>query len=207
MMYRLSILFCSLLICAQGAAAARSTYTVNEPRPVVAFLPVGDNTHNGGLPWDISKELTERCSHPSKKVQVEIISQKEVAAVVASLKGKNLQRQEPAFFKQFKGTDFVALVEILNHTNQGHKAHIVSIQARVKVIDLRDGNAKLILNKLIEANQMISFSQPPVDYTRSGWGTEGYGRTPVALAHEKLANDIVTRVEAAVNLALQNKGG
>lgn len=206
-MYRLSILFCSLLICAQGAAAGRSTYNGNEPRPIVAFLPVGDNTQNGGLPWDVSKELTERCSHPNKRVQIEIIPQKEVAAVVASLKGKNLQRQEPAFFRQFKGTDFVALVEILNHTNQGHKANIVSIQARLKVIDLRDGNAKLILNKLIEANQMIAFTQPPVDYTRTGWGTNEYAYTPVALAHEKLCDDIITRVQAAVNLALQNKGG
>lgn len=204
MMNRLSILFCVAWLCVsvEGSCAGRDNY--NQALPVVAFLPVEDRTQNAGLPWNLSQELTEGCSITSKKwANAEVVPQREVAAATAALKGKDLQKQDPAFFKKFKGTDFIVLVELLNHTNKDDKANAITMQARVKVIDLRGGGAQVILNKLVESNQVIGFNQKRVDYTRVGWGAKEYANTPVGLGHAKLCNDIVSRVEAIVNHAIR----
>lgn len=205
MMHRLSTLFCLALLCvgAECACAGRDTY--NRGTPVLAFIPVEDRAQSSGLPWDLGKELTECCAN-RRWANVETVSPREVAAAVARLKVKDLQKQAPSFFKQLKGTDFVVLVELLNHTNKDDKATAIALSARVKVIDLRGGNAQVILNKIVENNHMVGFNQPKVDYNQVGWGSQEYARTPVGIAHAKLCDDIVSRVETIVKHAIRTSG-
>ncbi len=173
-------------------------------RPIVALLPVADLSRHD-LSWNVSHELTESIrKHVSEHNRLYLISKDQIDEI----QHKSAQRDpfgiETGWVKKaYPLNEFVAFFELVEHreiplvNGEGSPAQL-SVAMRVRVFDLRTEQATVVLQEIIEQSHHI-----PKQFTRNqfnevpqaSWGDEMFEISPLGIAHEKLCQELATRVE------------
>lgn len=179
-------------------------------KPIVAVLPVIDNTEKTNLKWDLSHELTDEIRKrvfESKKIYLlRDGSSLEVAEMLSTPNPKNISA---AATKCLGAAEFVVVAEIIEQEEakygfasddsvRSEVGSILSLALRVRVLDVRRGTPKVILQEVLDNDYVISRAYMNCDYSKMAWGTEAFTRTPMGMAHNRLIRTLTSRIESYI---------
>ena len=173
-------------------------------KPVVA-LPMMIDTTSFDVPWSISEEITTTIALMiGKGGKIYVQSQDDFAIASNPFTGdlswmkREFPNQEFGVFLELAEHELVPAskyasdLEVSNNLNMG---------VRIRVVDLRSAEPKIVLQEMIRESYYIPKTLFPVDYDVVTWGKEDYKRSPMCIAHMKLAQEIAERVSEYILLA------
>ncbi|SCA63488.1 hypothetical protein SCG7086_AS_00190 [Chlamydiales bacterium SCGC AG-110-P3] len=179
-------------------------------KPVVAVLPIRDSSWNS-LPWNVSEELETGIWNVARRHgQLCCIDPQHVQSTICQLGDDvDIHAQDVKFYQQFTGCEFLVLIDLLEHNEMPYRrgeieplyiidsddVFVLSMKARVTVLDISGTTPRVILREIASSNHMIEKHDYDVDYIVNRWGSDGYPRTPIGMAHERLARDLTARIE------------
>jgi len=181
-------------------------------KPIVAVLPVIDNTAENNLKWDLSRELTDELRkrvYESKNLY--LLREGGNREVAKQLSTPNPQTISKAIASSLGSAEFVVVAEIIEQDEEkygvGHYLEssqnagvgsVLSLALRVRVIDIRRDTPKVILQEVLDNDYVISRAYMNCDYSKCPWGTEAFTHTPMGMAHNRLIRTLVSRIEAYI---------
>ncbi len=179
-----------------------------EKKPIVSIVPVIDNTKND-YNWNLSDELS--CA-----IYNRIALKDTVVVNKASQVRKKLRQMKESRYpfghdiawtkKAFQGDEFVVFLELVDHEEVpkiNRKKQIdlknnsveLNMSMRVRVIDLRKDEPKIILQELVHDSHYIPRPLTQANFLQVEWGDDGFGVSPIGLAHAGFTKQIATRIE------------
>ena len=184
-------------------------------KPIVAICPVIDSTSHE-LPWSLSEEFTQ--------LVVDFSSHEQSLYIPSKKAYKNPPRVQDNPFtgdlswvkEQFAPHEFVVFLEVLEHSNQPvekNAKHGPAIEAnssissnlvttfRIRIVDIRKEQPIVVLQEILHDSYYVTKSLIPIDYQEVSWGSAEYVETPLCIAHDRMARDIVERIHDYVLLA------
>ncbi len=171
----------------------------------VAALPAMIDTTSFDVPWSVSEELTSAIGQIiSKGGKIFVQSQDDFAIASNPFSGdlswmkREFQNQEFAVFLELAEHEWISSME---EAADFDAANTLSMGVRVRVIDLRGNQPKIVLQEMIRDSYYLPKTLLPVDYDAISWGTEEYKNTPLGIAHRQLAQQIAGRVSEYILLA------
>jgi len=209
-----SILACTLALAGCHDSDTKTAFVIEKPataRPIVAVVPVMDQSHHD-LKWNISDLLTlgirqRLASHN----MLYLIDKDQVYAMTQKgLRDRDPFGEDIAWVrKAYPQNEFVAFFELSKHREipllKAEEPHEdcpaeLTIALRVRVFDLRGDSPKVVLQEIIEQSHHI-----PQQFTKNqgaqvAWGSETFDISPLGLAHEKLCQEVASRVEDYIML-------
>lgn len=182
-----------------------------ESKPVVSIVPMIDNTESE-YTWSLSNELSSSIYNriaDRNKIAINKLSQ-----VRAKLKqmngGHNPFSPDISWTKGvFKGDQFAVFMELVEHEevprrdrknpqeDQNCSADL-HMSVRVRVVDLRGDEPKIVLQELVRHSQYVPRPFTQHNFFQIAWGEDGYGISPLGLAHASLTKEISKRIEAYI---------
>jgi hypothetical protein len=185
-------------------------------KPIVAVLPVIDNTSENNLRWDLSRELTDEIRkrvYDSKKIY--LLRDGGNLEIAKQLSTPNPQAISTTAIANLGAAEFAVVAEIieqdeepyginrasLDHPVRAEVGSVLSLALRVRVIDVRHEEPKVVLQEVLDHDYVIARAYMNCDYAKMPWGTEAYTRTPMGMAHSRLIRELVSRVEAYIEAA------
>ncbi len=202
-----------ILIC--GCARHCSDTTLYQlsgrQKPIVAVLPVIDHTAQGELSWDLSREFTDEIRkrvYDSKTIY--LLKEGGSLEMAEQLSVPNPQALAKSSVDDLGSAQFVIVTELLEQqeipfSSAKKSKHlrpevgaILSLGVRVRVIDVRHGSPKIILQEVLEDEFVVAKEHMQNDYAKTPWGTDAFGRTPMGVAHNRLVKELVSRTEAYI---------
>lgn len=190
-------------------------------RPIVAIVPVTDMARHH-LTWNISDELTLAIRQRlTQHNQLYLLGSEQVYAMTRrSVKDKN---RDPFGIdiswmkKAYPQNEFVAFFELVEHREIPLALEVkespaeLNMAVRVRVFDLRKEEPKVVLQEIVEQSHHIpqQFTQveaPEAEQISSQvpWGDETFEISPLGIAHEKLCQELASRVEDYILLNCQS---
>lgn len=182
-------------------------------RPIVGVNPIIIAAHHN-VAWDISSELTHtirnRLAQPN---QLYVLAKEETARVAR----KALSSHDPFgtdvswLKKSYPQNEFVVFLELFDHeesalsTAEKSPAELM-MRVRVHVFDLRKNEPKIVLQEVVEQSHLIPFQFTLKGEGRVAWGDELFSISPLGLAHEKLCQEIASRIEDYILLHCEAPG-
>jgi len=173
-------------------------------KPVVA-MPAMIDTTSYDVPWSISDELTSSIVHMiANGGKIFIQSQDDFAIASNPFSGdlswmsREFQNQEFAVFLELAEHD---LMSFSKSSYESETSNSLTMGVKVRVIDLRGAQPKIVLQEMIRESYYIPKTLLPVDYNSVVWGTEDYMKSPMGIAHIQLAEQIAARVSEYILLA------
>jgi hypothetical protein len=174
-------------------------------KPTVAVAAMLDTT-TFDASWSLSDELTQGVMNlVASTGQIYVHSQQE-SPFTENPFGADLTWMK----REFLGEEFVAFLELVEHEftpviTQGITAQEASnhlnMGVRVRVIDLRPANPKIVLQEMIRESYFVPKTLIPTDYSVEVWGTETYKKSPMGIAHSLLVKEIASRITDYILLA------
>lgn len=214
MMARLLMLFAACAALATGCIGQNRDTTLyhrsGRAKPIVAVLPMIDSSGKQLVNWDVSREMTEeirkRVFTSSNLYLLREGGSLELAKQLNVASPAEIDRQP---IDQLGPAEFVVVTELIDQKAEpygikGDKPHLEEIGAvmamamRVRVLDLRGEKPKIILQEVLNHEQNVSRTYLNCDYKRASWGTEAFERTPIGMVHNKIARELVARVEGYI---------
>lgn len=206
-----------LIGCAKSPSAMQGfKYHENAKRkPVVAMLPVISRVTNY-LPWDLSEEFTSEIARRiMDRSNIYINSGSFPMGLRKKLEQNDTVILKKEDFAELKSqNDFVVLLELIEHDEAPYQSMMadnvlgneeidrtLSMKMRVKVIDIRNEEPKLVLHEMIEVNHLIPRTYASVNYEKVVWGSDAYPATAYGRAHAKLESDLSRQIENYVKIA------
>ena len=180
-------------------------------KPIVAVLPTIDSsTREHNLCWDLAFEMTEEVRHrvfDSPKLY--LLREAGGVEIAHQLNAPNLKTLPKSATEHLGAAEFVIVTELLDQMESPYGlpsgrarldevGSLLSLAMRVRVVDIRGPQPKVILQEVISHDHPISRAYLNADYVRAHWGTEAFERTPMGMAHSKLIREVVARVEGYV---------
>ncbi|MCH9627189.1 MAG: hypothetical protein S4CHLAM2_08240 [Chlamydiales bacterium] len=179
-------------------------------KAIVAVLPVIDHSGCRNLSWNLSREFTDeirnRVYDSSKVYLLRDHGSRELA--------ERLNTPNPAHISEVEvrnlgATEFVVVAELIDQHEipyaarktpekspfKGEVSAVLSVDMRVRVIDIRHDQPKVVLQEVLNQEHVIVPAYMSSDYARAPWGTEAFMRTPMGLTHNKMVRELVSRVE------------
>jgi hypothetical protein len=208
-------LLLTLTLLASGCNSITSPqqYTYHKDgraKPKVALLPVIDSSESD-LPWSLSKEFTEG-------LQGRFVKQSNLFLLhdynlVRLKKSLNPFTEESSWLQEMEtSAEFVVFVELAEHhliskideslfniTNA--PSYNLSVNVRVKVVDIRQKQPKTILQEMFQENYTIPWQLSSIDYEKTTWGKTSFFISPMGLAHAGLIRKISQQIEDYILLA------
>lgn len=174
-------------------------------KPSIAIASMLDTT-SFDASWNLSDEITQGVmSRIASTGEVYVHSEQESPFT------QNPFDNDLSWMKrEFHSEEFVAFLELVEHefapvNTKGVSAHESSsnlnMSVRLRVIDLRSDSPKIVLQQMIRDSYFIPKTLIPSDYSIDVWGTEGYHRTPMGVAHSQLIGEIANRIADYIILA------
>lgn len=174
-------------------------------KPSVAVASLLDTT-SFDASWSLSEELTEGVMNlVAGTGQIYVHSQQE-SPFTENPFGSDLSWMK----REFQGEEFVAFLELVEHefapvltkgTPLQEASSNLNMGVRVRVIDLRSATPKVVLQEMIRDSYFVPKTLIPTDYTVEVWGTEGYKKSPMGIAHAQLIQEIAARITDYILLA------
>ena len=184
-------------------------------KPTLALLPFV-NYSDIDVSWNVSEELTQGVKNAIlKSGNLYLSSQNHVEMVLEQSKNLYTPRLDLNELKKFSPSEFVVLLEVLSHKNKAYKrgsvkpvypadgriSHVLSITAKVRVVDIREEEPKTVLHEIIHSNHLIPKPMAKIGHKDKSWGDETYNFSPLGMAHARLERDIANRLESYVLVA------
>lgn len=204
----LLLIFCSCT----GPYGRFSRYHDNGKRKAqVVLLPVV-NRSSMDFSWDVSQEL-------SQGLKDALLRQANIFVDSASLSEMpldlNIRQPDMQQLQSLKPAEFVILAEIIDHQRLPYKrgaikpvypadgriSYVLSVMARIHVVDIRSETPKSILHEIIHSNHLIPVQIATDAIESKKWGEEAYPGSPLGLAHSRLQRDLAVRAENYISVA------
>lgn len=211
----LAQILCVSLTACQMVPSHQSTsskyHEDGRAKPAIAFVPV--TTHcSQEMPWPIEEEFSFFLrSRFNRQNQLYSAPADHTSQLIQQIDSETLSSKLLSIASRFyPGHDFVLFLELLEHTEKYDDARkdsvilpigTLSVKARIRVIDLRSGNPKLILQEIIARNYHIKSFEGHFDYSKIRWDAKEYHNTAWYKSHRLLEKDIVERVQHYISLA------
>lgn len=182
--------------------------STEQAKPVVSIVPIIDNTENE-YTWSLSDELSSSIYNriaDKNKIAINKLSQ-----VRSKLKhmnaGQNPFGTDLAWTKNvFKGDQFAVFMELVEHEEVPRRdrkspaaddncSADLNMSVRVRVVDLRGDEPKIVLQELVRDSQYVPRPFTQHNFFQISWKEEGYGISPLGIAHASLTKEISKRIE------------
>ncbi|MBS0654697.1 MAG: hypothetical protein JSR46_02875 [Verrucomicrobia bacterium] len=198
-----------LLICAlSGCTPQYSDFFPYTDRgikkPSLTLLPIYDTT-GGSAGSNFSTELYHSIySRIRSKGVLFIPPQQNMKRILASMQGQNLYASSDlSLLKRFSGTDYICLMEVVDYRTAPYKrgtikplyiadlpeekACVLSIEVKLKIVDMRSATPKVVRQEVVESNHMISTTAFEGNSTAHGSSLEQ--------VQSRLARDLTDKIE------------
>jgi len=186
-------------------------------KPIVSVVPIVDSTQND-VPWNLSDELTALVQYRlSQKNKLFLIDLPKVRAQAKKIKDNyNPFGPDLSWAKSvFPNDEYVVFMELIEHeelylndrkkpVNTKDCAAELNLGMRIRVIDLRGENPKVVLQELVRDSQFLPKQFTSTNFYQIPWGKENFTTTPLGLAHVEFTKDIASRIEDYILLADKN---
>jgi hypothetical protein len=171
----------------------------------VAAMPAIIDTTSFDVSWSISEELTSAIAQMISRGGQIIIQSQDDFAIASNPFGGDLSWMK----REFQNQEFAVFLELVEHEfvpssnnpSDREYANNLKMGIRVRVIDLRGSDPKIVLQEMIRDSYYIPKTYFPVDYNTVTWGTEDYKDSPMGTAHAKIAQEVALRVSEYILLA------
>jgi hypothetical protein len=174
-------------------------------KPSVAIASLLDTT-TFDASWSLSEELTSGVmDHIAQTGKIYVHSQEE-SPFTENPFGNDLAWMK----REFQGEDFVAFLELVEHEFIPTKSkeafpqntsNNLNMSVRLRVIDLRPTTPTIVLQEMVRDSYFIPKTLIPTDYSIDTWGTGGYRKTPMGIAHSQLIQTVADRIAEYILLA------
>lgn len=174
-------------------------------KPSVAIASMLDTT-TFDASWSLSEELTQGVMDQIAKSGSIFVHSQEESPFTENPFGTDLSWMK----REFDSEEFVVFLELVEHEFTPVKTKGVTLQeassnlnmaVRMRVIDLRPATPKIVLQEMVRDSYFVPKTLIPTDYSVDVWGTEGFRKTPMGIAHAQLIKDIASRVNDYIVLA------
>jgi hypothetical protein len=175
-------------------------------KPSIAIASMLDRTSYDAN-WSLSEELTSSMVKKIADSGIIFVNSHEESPFVENPFGTDLSWMKREFMNQ----EFVVFTELVQHENiptvrnknlpPNEVSNNLNMAVRIRVVDLRSSQPKIVLQELVKNSYFIAKSLIPTDYSTVVWGSDEYNTTPLSHAHELIVNEIVERVSEYVVLA------
>lgn len=174
-------------------------------KPSVAIASMLDTT-TFDASWSLSEELTQGVMDQIAKSGSIFVHSQEESPFTENPFGTDLSWMK----REFDSEEFVVFLELVEHEFTPVKTKGVTLQeassnlnmaVRMRVIDLRPATPKIVLQEMVRDSYFVPKTLIPTDYSVDAWGTEGFRKTPMGIAHAQLIKDIASRVNDYIVLA------
>lgn len=191
-----------------------SSYRKAQPF-VVSLLPVMGGV-DSSLSWDLKEEVTDQIGKALVEQEGWQLASSEDALWQAALLGE-APRFSPdlSYFSPLHGSsDFIVVAELVDHHEEpykGQKIHplyvkdgeidsVLMMKLRVRVVDLRAAQPRLVLQEVVHSNHMIRKREHLFDYQAHGWGSGDYQESALGVAHRRLAEEVAAHIDRYASL-------
>ena len=177
-------------------------------KPIVSIVPVIDNTKND-YSWNLSDELS--CTIYNRIAWKDTVTVNKASQVRKKLRQMKESRypfeQDIAWTKKaFQGDEFVVFLELVDHEevpkiNRKKQVDLkntsvdLNMSMRVRVIDLRKEEPRIILQELVHDSHRIPRPLTQANFLQVDWGDDGFSLSPIGLAHAGFTKQIAARIE------------
>ncbi len=203
----------SLLLLALAAASCNRSQTNEMSRfhedgrvkPSVAIASVLDTT-SFDASWSLSDELTQGVMSQVASTGKIFVHSQEESPFTENPFATNLNWMK----REFQGEEFVAFLELVEHefvpvrtkgTAPQEASSNLNMAVRIRVVDLRAETPKVVLQEMIRDSYFVPKTLIPTDYAVDAWGTEGYRKSPMGIAHAGFIQEIASRISDYILLA------
>jgi hypothetical protein len=179
-------------------------------KPAIAIVPTIDRT-NCETPWDFGEEITAEMRYQvMDNGQLFLIASQQLNPALDRVANIDLMGNDISYAKQFGPCEFLVVTELLEHkyapynsqtmtnvySTHGHYCEqVLAMKVRIRMIDLRGGSPCVVLQEILESNHMVGPDAEKCDNNRLAWRTANYRGSTLSAAHQRLAQDIVRRIE------------
>jgi hypothetical protein len=208
----ISASFLALIVGGCGADHANNQQAMHqgatEVKPIVAIVPVIDNTKND-YDWNLSDEFSSEIY--SRLAQLDKLNVLDAARVRGKMKklkeGENPFGPDVSWIKKaFQGDQFVVFLELVEHeevykqdrrrpSDPQECSADLNMSMRVRVFDLRGNEPKTILQELVHDSHFIPRQFTQVNFYQVPWGHSSFSISPLGLAHAEFTKEIASRLE------------
>ncbi len=174
-------------------------------KPSVAIATMLD-TSSFDSSWNLSDELTQGIMQQIASTGEIYVHSQEESPFTDNPFGMDLSWMK----REFQGEEFVAFLELVEHEFAPVRTKGVPIQeassnlnmaVRIRVVDLRSETPKVVLQEMIRDSYFVPKTLIPTDYSIDVWGTDGYRKSPMGIAHAGLIQEIAGRIADYILLA------
>lgn len=209
------LLIC-LIACSHQYTADNQTAFHDDGRskPVVALMSVIDAS-DAHMSWSLSEEFTTEIQKRFFKNgnlflinDYALSNQQLLQSNQFTPFGPNLDwlkgvktRAEFVVFLELIEHCFVAKDTTSNLLIKNSNATTLDLLMRVRVIDLRYNDPKVVLQEMCPLSYSIPKALSKIDYDNHTWGSSSFSVLPMGLAHAQLADTIASRIEEYIQIA------
>ncbi|MBM3184368.1 MAG: hypothetical protein FJZ64_03590 [Chlamydiae bacterium] len=172
-------------------------------KPVVV-LPSMIDTSCFDVSWSLSEELTSIIADSLKKGGKIFLQSQEDSTFSANPFAGDFGWMKT----EFPDHEFAVFLELAEHefasseNSSGEElANNLKMGIRIRVVDLRGGSPKIVLQEIVRDSYYIPKTLLPTDYSTITWGSEEYRKSPMGTAHGQIAREVAARVSEYVLLA------
>lgn len=175
-------------------------------KPSVAIASMLDTTAFDAS-WSLSDEMTQGVMNQIAKSGEIYVHSQEESPFTENPFGNDLTWMK----REFQSKEFVAFFELVEHefapvktkgTPLQEASSNLNMAVRLRVIDLRSPQPKIILQEMLHDSYFVPKTLIPTDYSTVVWDTEGYRKSPMGIAHEQLIQEIASRITDYILLAI-----
>jgi len=184
-------------------------------KPSVALTSIIDSTNFEG-DWSLSEEFTELLKNKMAKSQKLYIPHIHQSGSHFHF-GNNPFASDISWMRDLEvNQDFVVFMELINHEKkiEANDSSVplsnipaedacskLNIALRLKIVDLRENNPKVVLQEVIKDQFEIPNTLTAQENEKAAFGTVQYRRSYTAQAHDKLLDTVADRINEYVDLA------
>jgi len=210
MRYLIALVFSlALTACSKNGNDLSRYHEDGRAKPAVTVASVIDAT-SFDVAWSLSEELTSLFTTRISDRKSIYVLRKDDVTYTENPFGTDLSWMK----REFSNNEFVVFLELTEHENVPVAKSIkksaevpfetstyLKMGVRLRVVDLRGATPQIVLQEMIRDSYFIPKSDIPINYTAIVWGSEEYSKTPMAIAHGLLVEEIARRVSEYIHLA------
>lgn len=210
-MKRLGAIFLTALFCVGCSKTCCDTglyEKTGQMKPIVVVLPVIDRTGGVDLPWNVAAEMTDEIRRRVfDSSRLYLLREGGTPEMAMTLACPNPHEIQPGALRDLGASEFLVVSELVDQKQvpyglQTQKAEetgaVLSVKMRVRVIDRRDPEPKVVLQELLEYDHIVARPYLNTDYRKTQWGMEQFHNTPMGIAHSKIVRELVSHLEGYI---------
>jgi len=204
--------------CSNQTQSARETFTQHHSdgrvKPSVHVTPVRDLS-GAQMPWSLSEEFDASISSSLlTDGSLYVMPREATETALAKLENPRLDSKRNDLISLFAPSEFLVELELVRHDEkqitdqtkipahmQGEAVKAIHVEMRVRLFDLRLSRPKMLLQEIVSVEHFVDQNKTATNYHVNALGTKGYSKTPLGIAHAKLAEDVAERIEHYVAIA------